>query len=394
MKKLNIGLLGYGTVGKGVHHVLNNTENMTLHAVFRRSGKATEALMTDDYESLINDPAIDTIVEAMGGLEPAYFFLKQALLKGKNVVTANKALVNAYGDELNRMAIQNNVSFLFSAACGGGIPYLPSLILAQQKETILAVGGILNGTTNFIIDKMEREKLSFEEALTQAQTLGYAEADPSGDLNGTDTMYKLRLALAVGLETWAELDSIDVAGIQVLKDIDIRIFEKKQWKLRLMCFGKLEKGSLSAYVEPTLVGDTDPEAFITENNNLAWFETASHQKTSLKGQGAGSIPTATNVLRDLETILDHGGRMLKENITSKKANNNTENHTYYVRTPLSVQSSFLDQHQASAWVEGTSRFTLTTSVPVSLMHQEMKKLSQESEVFFASIRQGVHHESL
>ncbi len=393
MKKLNIGLLGYGTVGKGVHSIVNNTENMTLHAIFRRSGKATDALMTDHFESLVNDPAIDTIVEAMGGLEPAFSYLKQALLSGKNVVTANKALVNAHGDELNRLATKNKVSFLFSAACGGGIPYLPSLIQAQQKETILAVGGILNGTTNFIIDKMEREKLSFEAALTQAQTLGYAEADPSGDLNGTDTMYKLRLALAVGLKTWVDLDSIDVAGIQCLKDIDITTFGTNKWKLRLMCFGKLEKDSLTAYVEPTLVSETDPEAFITENNNLAWFETASHHKTILKGQGAGSLPTATNVLRDLETILVHGGRMLKENIPFQKADNSTEKKCYYVRTSRSVQSAFLDQIQASTWVEGSNRFTLTKPVPVSLMHHEMKKINQQNEVFFASIRQGVHHES-
>lgn len=394
MKKLNIGLLGYGTVGKGVQSVLNNTPNMTLHGIYRRSGKATDPLMTDKIDELLLDPSIDTIVEAMGGLDPSYTYLKQALSQGKNVVTANKALVNAHGNELNALAIQNKLSFLFSAACGGGIPFLPTMLQAQEKETIVALGGILNGTTSFIIDKMEREKLTFEAALTQAQSLGYAEADPTGDLNGTDTMYKLRLAVAVGLELWIDQDSIDLAGIESLKAIDIATFEKNHWKLRLLCFGKRENDIISAYVEPTLVNQEDPEALIFDNNNLAWFETASHQKTTLTGQGAGSIPTATNVLRDLHTILADGGRMLKENFPTQKADNRAECHTYYVRTDQSLKSDFLEKHQAKSWVEGSSQITLTKSIPVRLMHEAMKLLSLENDLFFASIRSGGTHESL
>jgi len=394
MIKLNLGLLGYGTVGKGVEILLNEQENMTLHAIFRRSGKATDPLMTEMISDLTSNPKIDTIVEAMGGLEPAHTYLSEALRNGKNVVTANKALVNAFGDELNALAIKNRVSFLFSAACGGGIPYLLTIEEALNKESIVSVGGILNGTTNFIIDKMEREDLPFEEALRQAQALGYAESDPSGDLSGLDTMYKLRLALAVGMGIWVNQDSIDVSGISTLKTQDIDVFKQRHWSIRLLCLGKTGYGKITAFVEPTLVDQDSQFAKIRENNNLAWFKTVSNKTTVLTGKGAGSLPTASNILRDLKVIQNKTEHFLSDKMKTESADNSTESHPYYVRTSKTLSSAFLELNQVESWEDETFIYRITTIIPVKTMHQEMRILNQSGEVFFAGIALGGHHESL
>jgi homoserine dehydrogenase len=394
MKKMNIGLLGYGTVGKGVEFLLKNEPNLNLQVIFRRNGKTDGPLMTDQIKRVIQDPKIDTIVEAMGGLEPAHTYLTEALKNGKNVITANKALVNAFGDELNVLAIKHKVSFLFSAACGGGIPYLPTMVEALKNENIVSVGGILNGTTNFIIDKMEREGLAFEEALKQAQALGYAEADPSSDLNGTDTMLKLRLAFAVGMGRWINQDSIDVTGISTLKAKDIEVFKQRQWSIRLLCFGKTGYGLFSARVEPTVIELNSEYASILENNNLAWFKTSSNQKTILKGQGAGSLPTASNILRDLNVIQNTTQRFLWEPMKTETANNGSVSHPYYVRMKKGIQSALLDLNQVEGWEDDHWVYHITTRLPVKTMHQEMKSLSLQGEVFFAGISVGGHHESL
>lgn len=386
MKKLNIGLLGYGTVGKGVEILLKNEPNMNLHVIFRRQGKAEGLLMTDQINQLISNPEIDSIVEAMGGLEPAHSYLRQALLNHKNVITANKALINAFGEELNQLALQNKVSFLFSAACGGGIPFLPTLVEAMKTSPVSAVGGILNGTTNFIIDKMERDNLPFEAALKQAQDLGYAEADPSGDLNGTDTMYKLRLALAVSQAVWVDQSSILVAGIQNLKAVDIRFFKEKQWALRLLAHGERKGSSLSACVEPTLLLIASEEATILENNNLAWFKPlGSPHKTVLKGQGAGSIPTATNVVRDLKASLAGPQLFLSSQMKTVRADNDTESGSYYLRVDQSIASDFLNLIGQETWETHPYRMLITREVKTKILHEEVKKLSTQGEVFFAKI---------
>lgn len=388
MKKLNIGMLGYGTVSKGVETLLNQQENMTLHAIFRRPGKAFGPLMTDQIRDLIDDPAIDTIVEAMGGLEPAHDYLAKAMIAGKNVVTANKALVNAFGDELNALAIKHQVSFLFSAACGGGIPFLPAMVESLNKHRITSLGGILNGTTNFIIDKMEREALSFEEALKQAQDLGYAEADPIRDLNGTDTRDKLRLAMAVGMKCWIDPDSIDFVGISALKAVDIAIFKTYHGKLRLVCFGHDGHGQTSAYVQPTLVDHKSDYAAILENNNLAWFKTANGETSALTGQGAGSLPTASNIIRDLITIQWGTQVFLNDTMPIKKADNLRDELAYYVRTSKGLHAPFLSDHTSESWEDEFWIFRITSPIKVKTMHREMKELSIQGEVFFAGIKPG------
>lgn len=381
MKKLNIGLLGYGTVGKSVASLLQKQENMTLHAIFRRSGKAEETPMTDQIDDLLNDPQIDVIVEAMGGLIPAYDYIKKAILKGKHVVTANKALINAYGEELNQLAISQNVSLMFSAACGGGIPFLPTMI--SHSTPIRKVGGILNGTTNFIIDKMEREHLSFNDALQQAQASGYAEADPSSDLNGIDTMYKLRLALAIGMHTWIDLESIDVEGIAHLKASDIKYFTQQKYKCRLMAYGEKTLKGFFACVEPTCVELSSLEALTLENNNLAWFENKDLQRFELSGQGAGGLPTASNVLRDLNSIAEKNSWTLPLVMIEDQADNQLDHQNYLIRTPIDLNSPFLEKYTGQSRIFSGVLYRTLYEVPVSEMHKEVLRIREKNEVFFA-----------
>jgi len=381
MKKLNIGLLGYGTVGKAVATLLLEQENMTLHGIFRRSGKADESIMTDQVDDLLLNPQIEVIVEAMGGLIPAYDYIKKAILNGKHVVTANKALINAYGEELNQLALTQNVSLMFSAACGGGIPFLPTMI--SHTIPIRKVGGILNGTTNFIIDKMEREHLSFSDALKQAQSSGYAEADPSSDLNGIDTMYKLRLALAIGMHTWIDLESIDVEGIAHLKDIDIKYFTQQKYKCRLMAYGEKTVKGFLACVEPSLVEFSSLEARTIENNNLAWFENKDLQRFELSGQGAGGLPTASNVLRDLNSIIEKTSWTLPSVMNEDQADNQLDHQNYLIRTPSDLNSPFLEKYTGQSRIFSGVLYRTLYEVPVNEMHEEVFRLREKNEVFFA-----------
>jgi len=187
--RIGIGLLGYGTVGKGLESLLTDkaSDAFFIAKILRRISKANRSDMVESIEDLLSDPKIEIVVECLGGIEPARTYIIEALKAKKSVVTANKALINRFGDELDTCAKENGVVLRFSAAVGGGIPYLSTLIEVKKHTQISAIGGILNGTSNFILDKMERESCAFEEAVSEAQTLGYAEQDPSADILGWDS---------------------------------------------------------------------------------------------------------------------------------------------------------------------------------------------------------------
>jgi homoserine dehydrogenase len=388
MRTLTIGLLGYGTVGKSLDSLLQTHDALTIAAVFRRKGKANEPRMTDDAMKVVANPAIDTVVEVLGGLHPAYELVKSALMNGKHVVTANKALVNAYGDEFKRLAQTHQVSFLFNAACGGGLPYLSSMIDSREEGSISAVGGILNGTTNFMIDQMERKHLTFEEALHQAQTLGYAEADPSGDIDGIDTLNKLRLALVVSSNRWVEVSSVQVEGIRYLQADDIAFLQANGLKVRLLCYGQMSETRSLAYVEPTLVKADESESAILANNNIAWYSQDGQPRQELIGQGAGGLPTAGNILRDLEHIQRMTSSMLPMDTVLVQADNTQESHPYYVRHALSLRSNALESITVEKYVLGENVYRFTAPVSVRFMHHFVFNCRQHHPVFFAGLLSG------
>jgi homoserine dehydrogenase len=388
MRTLTIGLLGYGTVGKSLDSLLRHDPTLTLVAIFRRKGKAVEDRMTEDAQRVVANPDIDTVVEVLGGLYPAYELVKTALEHGKNVVTANKALVNAYGDEFKKLASSHGVSFLFNAACGGGLPYLSSMIDSRSTGSISAVGGILNGTTNFMIDQMERKHVTFGEALAQAQALGYAEADPSGDVNGIDTLNKLRLALVVSSNHWVEVSSVNVEGIGTLEACDITFLQANGFKVRLLCYGQMSDVSRVAYVEPTLVNADESESAILENNNIAWFTSEDQSRHELIGQGAGGTPTAGNILRDLQHIQQSTSSMLPMDTVLVQADNSSVHHPYYIRHASTLRSSVLDALTTEKYVLGETVYRFTEPISVARMHCLITSFRPQHTVFFAGLLSG------
>ena len=307
---MKIGLLGMGTVGGGVRELAERLPDVQVARILDRVPSRPE--MTAHIEDILQDDSISLIVETMGGLHPAYEFAVQSLQSGRHFVTANKLLVSACGRELHALARRQGVGFLFGAACGGGIPYLSNLAAAREGDTILRVGGILNGTTNYMLDAMQTRGLDYAAALREAQALGYAEQDPTSDVEGLDTLRKLILAEAVGMRRWLCEGEIPVHGISGVLPQDIAWAREHGFALRLCAFGAAQGEQASACVEPAMCPLSSPEASVTGNLNQAWYEGAGCGLLRFGGQGAGRYPTAANVLRDVLALRQGARYMLPD----------------------------------------------------------------------------------
>lgn len=223
---MNIGLLGFGVVGGGVLELTQSRSDIAVSRVLLRSPKAglPEGLATYDFNDILTDNAIDTVVEVMGGLHPAYEYVSATMERGKNVVTANKALIAAYYPELTALAREKGVALRCTAAVGGGIPWLVNLARVKRLDTVGAVGGIMNGTTNFIMDAMHKSPVDFPAILKEAQDLGYAEADPSADIDGDDIRRKLCISANIAFDAVLEETAIPTFGIRTVTAEDIAAF--------------------------------------------------------------------------------------------------------------------------------------------------------------------------
>ena len=389
---MKIALLGFGTVGSGVYEILQEKKQAGLQdlsvtrALVKEINSEMPDFATENFADIANDDQIDTVVEMMGGLHPAYEFLKTSIEKGKNAVTSNKLLVSVYGEELNALAKSKGTAFLFSAACGGGIPYLCNLQRARRSDTIQEVGGILNGTTNFMVDAMQRNNMSFAAALKEAQKMGYAEADPSSDVDGLDTMRKCILSSAVGFDLFVNEDSIVTEGIGSIDSVDIEFYQHNGWVCRLITHaGRTDKG-IYAYVEPTCFGPTDLEVGVTENKNIAWFKSEYEGKMSFYGQGAGKFPTAANVVMDLLDISEGKKHMLNDTCVRVNADNRLASHRYAVRVDKETVCEELDSITERQTVIGSWEFHVTKAVTVESMHSLARRLKEKNTfVFFAGI---------
>ena len=387
-KRLGIGLLGYGTVGKSLETLLEATASdaFFIAKILRRATKANRPDMVEDIESLLQDPNVDIVVEVLGGIEPARSYILAALNAKKAVVTANKALINRHGDELDACAKANGVALRFSAAVGGGIPYLATLLEVTRHPQIQAIGGILNGTSNFMLDKMEREQCAFEEALRAAQQLGYAEADPSADIMGTDSLNKIRLSGVVTFDRWIEFESIPCEGIAYLQAEDIQFIQNLGYHIRLFATMCRSEDGIQAYVEPQLFNVEDAEASILANHNIAWFVDSMGERQALIGQGAGGLPTAGNILRDLMQIKEKTGGMLPEEHTKLVANNTKAIHPYLIRSSKALKSGYLEALSEVKWIQGNRIYRITKAMDVSRIHALVQTLRATEPIFFAGIQ--------
>ena len=336
---MKTAVLGFGTVGAGIYEMLQRAEGLEAGPVYVRKGKADTPWKTDDFDQILADPSVEAVAEAMGGLDPAFSLAERTLASGKHFVTANKMLVAEYGVRLQEIAERSGAAFLFSAACGGGVPLLHNLALARQADEIVSVQGILNGTTNYMLDQMQSASGgSYESALQKAQSLGYAEAEPKADVSGLDALRKIRLAAAVAFGL-LPADGFS-EGIENVTAEDIRFYQSRGLILRLIAKTARTEEGVSAYVEPVLFGKDAPEAAVQKNYNLASYEGRASGLISFQGQGAGRYPTASAVIRDLESIRCGARRMFPEGTVKGSADSPGSCSRYFVRTEQAFAALF------------------------------------------------------
>ena len=368
---MRIGLLGFGVVGRGVYEITAARADMQVVKVLcLEEITLPDAEAVKDFNAILSDDTIDTVVEAMGGLHPAYEFVRAALEAGKNVVTSNKALVCTFYDELLPLAERMGVKLRCTAAVGGGIGWLSELERARRVQTIRQVGGIMNGTCNYILDNMTRFGLDYADVLKQAQKLGYAEANPSTDVDGIDTWHKVILSANIAFGVSLDKDTVPVAGIRNIQAQDVENFKAHGLVCKLISTGKQADGCYSVSVQPTLVPEGEPEAAVPLNYNLITFVGDTSDRMSFFGQGAGRYPTAYNVVQDLVDVL--AGKSFYAPYGPKVAAVNSEELRWYVRGGW-------DGETEETWGDAV----VTKAVSISQMHAWLK---DHPDAFAAVIR--------
>jgi len=330
---MRIALLGYGTVGGGVYEFVQARSDMEMAYVLDlRPCPDVTCKVTKNFEEICADASVDTVVETMGGLHPAYEYVTASLKAGKNVVTANKLLIAAHYRELVELAKANGAALRCTAAAGGGIPWLTNIERALKQEQLISVSGIMNGTTNFMLDTMHTSGGSFDDALAEAQRLGYAEADPSADLNGGDIRRKIVISANVAFGCVVEEGDVDVWGIENLRAEDISACKKMNRVCKLIATASKPGSTVSAYIEPTFVPMSMLEAAVPDNNNLISLTGKYIGKQSFYGQGAGRYPTAYNVVQDCLDIVNGKKSFYTDKLEPATVDNSGILRRYYVRT--------------------------------------------------------------
>ena len=301
---MQIGLLGFGTVGSHFYKMTEETPGLTVKTILsRRPREGVSAAITADFEEILSDPKIDIVVEAIGGIHPAYEYLSAAMNAKKHVVTANKAVMCAYYDRLIAAAKKNGVSIRCTAAAGGGIPWLSSLARAARMDRVHTVEGILNGTTNYMLSEMTARYAEYSEVLKEAQRLGYAEADPTDDVEGFDARRKLVLSANLAFGVSLKESEICCEGISSVTSADIAWARDRGLVWKLNARASRSGGTVSAFVCPTLFPNSTCEAHTNGSTNLVSLYSDRIGKQSFSGAGAGGWPTASNVLADCIEIL-------------------------------------------------------------------------------------------
>lgn len=315
---INIAVLGYGTVGSGVVEVINTNQD----SINRRAGDEirikyvldlrdfpgdpVQEVLVHDYETIVNDPEVDIVVEVMGGLEPAHTFVKRALEAGKSVATSNKALVAKFGPELMDIARNKNINFLFEASCGGGIPIIRALNQSLTADQIDEVTGILNGTTNYMLTKMDMEGNRFESVLKEAQEKGYAEVDPTTDVEGYDACRKIAILSSLAYGKFLNYEKIHTEGITRITPEDMEYARAMGMSIKLLATSrKLSEDSYYAVVAPFLVGKNNPLYSVNDVYNGIFVHGNVLGDAMFYGSGAGKLPTASAVVADVVDEAKH-----------------------------------------------------------------------------------------
>lgn len=375
-----VAVLGFGTVGQGIWEMLPEEER---GLVLVRPGKEDAPWKCGSLDDILADESITVVAEAMGGTDPAFSYARRILESGRSFVTANKVLVAAHGIELAALARSHGAAFLFSAACGGGVPFLHNLGRAVNSgDEVFSFAGILNGTTNFILDAMQRFGKDYDEVLKEAQALGYAEADPTADVSGMDALRKVLLGCAVGFSVLPQGGAL-CEGIESFTSADVRSLQSLGRCCRLIGSGGRAEGGVYALVEPTVFPAAAVEASVQRNLNLARYTARRAGDITLIGQGAGRYPTASAVLRDIRGISEGETIMLPADCRAADADCGGLLRRYYVRCGAET-AALLPEAERFDSEEGAVRL-LTQPMSAETMHKTAAERRQAGEkLFFAA----------
>ncbi|CAM3773828.1 homoserine dehydrogenase [Alkalicoccus chagannorensis] len=315
---MNVGLLGFGTVGTGVLEIIEQHQDKLAHQIGaavkvkkvlvsdldKDRGNVLHAeKLTDRIDDILQDDEIDAVVEVMGGMELARDYMKQALENGKHVVTANKDVMAVYGSELLETANKHSADLFYEASVAGGIPILRTIVEGLASDRITKMMGIVNGTTNYILTKMSKEGRLYEEVLKEAQALGYAEADPTSDVEGLDAARKIAILGTLGFSMNLDLDDVSVEGITKITSEDLAYSKQLGYTMKLVGIANRVDNKVEVSVQPTLVPHSHPLASVDDEFNAVYVYGEAVGETMFYGPGAGKLPTATAVVSDLVEVL-------------------------------------------------------------------------------------------
>ena len=353
-----IAVLGYGTVGSGVVEVLETNKD----SITKRAGREIEVKsvldlrdfpgdpiqekIVHDVDVIINDPEIEVVVEVMGGVEPAFTFVKRALEAGKSVCTSNKALVAAHGPELLEMAKKRNLNFMFEASVGGGIPIIRPLNQALTADEITKITGIMNGTTNYILTKMSREGSSYQEVLKEAQELGYAERNPEADVEGYDACRKIAILTSLAGGKTVNFEEITTEGITKISNEDFKYADKLGCVIKLLATSYRKNGKVYAITSPFLIDKTHPLYNVNGVLNGIYVNGNMVGDVMFFGAGAGKLPTASAVVGDIIDCVKHKGTNVMVIWDDEKltlADTAEEERRFFVRVSKDVKESQLEE---------------------------------------------------
>ncbi|MCM8757517.1 MAG: homoserine dehydrogenase [Candidatus Omnitrophica bacterium] len=320
MRGINVGLIGFGTVGTGVVKILKEKQTLLrnktgTNIILRKIGdkdikskraiSVDESLLTTDPDQIIRDPQIDIVIELIGGIHPAKEYIIEALKNGKHIITANKALLAEEGKELFLIAKQHKLSIYFEASVGAGIPIIKSIREGLVANRFLSILGILNGTSNFILTKMSKENLSFKEALQEAKRKGFAEKDPTLDIQGIDSAHKLILLIYLCFGRLINLEDIFVEGISNISNIDLIYAKEMGWDIKLLAIAKKEAQELEVRVHPTLIPQDHLLSSVKGIFNAIYLSSDLINELLFYGPGAGQMPAASAVVSDLVDLVQN-----------------------------------------------------------------------------------------
>ena len=347
-----IAILGYGTVGSGVAEVLDTNysevaqsagEEISLKYILdlrEFPGDPHEDQVVHDMDTILEDPEIQVICETMGGIEPALTFEKKALMRGKSICTSNKELVAAYGPELVALAREHNCSYLFEASVGGGIPILRTLQTSLKHEKIDAITGILNGTTNYILTKMDKDVADFGAVLKEAQTKGYAERKPEADVEGYDACRKTAILASLMSGHYVSYEQIDTEGITTITQEDFAYARSLGMAIKLLGMIRKNENGFFTIVAPFLIPLEHPLASVNEVFNAIVVHGNMLGNTMYYGKGAGKEATASAVVGDLIDCVIHAGSHIAINMNTEPAklsDNDSFVHRFFVRVPKEME---------------------------------------------------------